>query len=552
MTTGKLKWVLILCLFICFLGVHGAFGEKHPEPDKSFDTIEALLDLLKQKGVVNDAEAEKFIRRYKQGTEPAKGKRRVITILAEDKEQEVIEKITRDVTEDVNKDLSKVKDDLDYMSDELQRRARVAEQTVETLEKTVSEDVQNKLYKSSWAQRIRWGGDIRLRFQGDRFDENNAELLKPDNPNELMNTTTDRNRWRYRARLKVKATILDDRETNVGKVEVAARISTGNDQDPVSTNETMGDYYNKDTIVLDQAYIKWDYKPELPMGAKIPKLTLWGGRFPNPWFYTDLVWDNDLNFEGLAMNIQSDTLMSNPWTWFLTLGAFPLQEEEWSQEDKWLYGGQIGVEYKKAMGLSTRLGVAYYDYKNVVGEPNDPSSPNENDFTAPLFQQKGNTLFDIDPSSSIKTALASDYELLNITAQLDYDYWFPIHIILTADYVRNLGFDRSEVTRRTGVDVAKNVDGYQVGLKVGFPKIMYFNEWNAFLFYKYLESDAVLDAFTDSDFHLGGTNAQGWGIGGNYGIYKNVWLTGRWMSTDEVDGPPLAIDTFQVDLNARY
>jgi hypothetical protein len=67
-----------------------------------------------------------------------------------------------------------------------------------------------------------------------------------------------------------------------------------------------------------------------------------------------------------------------------------------------------------------------------------------------------------------------------------------------------------------------------------------------------LERDAVLDAFTDSDFNLGGTNAKGFVLGGSYGVEKNAWLTARWFSANEIDGPPLSIDTLFLDLNVRF
>jgi len=62
----------------------------------------------------------------------------------------------------------------------------------------------------------------------------------------------------------------------------------------------------------------------------------------------------------------------------------------------------------------------------------------------------------------------------------------------------------------------------------------------------------VLDAFADSDFHLGGTDAKGWILGGSYGLADNTWLRARWLSTDEIDGAPLSIDTVQVDLNSKF
>ncbi len=520
--------------------------------ENGFDSIEALVEILEKKGVMSKDEARRFIERYrKQPGVPAPG--RVVRLIPAEEEKALVEKITQDVTTRMTEDLKKVKEDLHYASDDLMQRSRNTNHRVEQLEKKVEQEVQPKLRQSSWAQRVRWGGDIRLRYEADYFDEKNADLLKPDNPTELMNTIEDRKRYRGRLRLNAVATLVDDRDINVGKVEVGAGIATGNEKDPVSTNDTFGDYFNKDGIVLDLAYLKWTYKPTMPIWDKVPQVTLAGGRMPNPFFSTDLVWDPDLRLEGFALGFKTDTLDSNPWKGFLTAGVFPLQEEEFSQDDKWLYAGQIGMEYKQAMGLSGKLGLALYDYKNMVGKANDPFRPNVLDFTAPQFQQKGNTLFDIDPTAGIKTALASDFKLLNLTGMLDYDYWFPIHIILTGDYVRNLGFDKDEVSRLTGnPDVMEETTGYQVGLTVGYPETLSYGEWNLSLFYKYLEADAVLDAFTDSDFHLGGTNAEGWILGGQLGIYKNVWLRMRWLSADEIEGPPLAIDVLQIDLNAKF
>ena len=84
------------------------------------------------------------------------------------------------------------------------------------------------------------------------------------------------------------------------------------------------------------------------------------------------------------------------------------------------------------------------------------------------------------------------------------------------------------------------------------PALLKLGDWNAFVTYKYLQDNSVLDAFTDSDFHLGGTNAKGYIIGGRLALERNVWLRLRWLSADEVDGPPLSIDVLQFDLNARF
>ena len=70
--------------------------------------------------------------------------------------------------------------------------------------------------------------------------------------------------------------------------------------------------------------------------------------------------------------------------------------------------------------------------------------------------------------------------------------------------------------------------------------------------YRYVERDAVLDAFTDSDFHLGGTDAKGYQVGFDLGLSRGIWLRWRYLTANEVDGPPLGIDVWQVDLNGAF
>jgi hypothetical protein len=67
-----------------------------------------------------------------------------------------------------------------------------------------------------------------------------------------------------------------------------------------------------------------------------------------------------------------------------------------------------------------------------------------------------------------------------------------------------------------------------------------------------LQRDAVLDGFTDSDFRLGGTDVQGYFIGADYVVNPRIQARLRYLSGNEIDGPPLGIDTVQLDLNASF
>lgn len=553
----KITRVLIIILFLFVTGMTvtcNIYAEEENEPPFE-DTIEEIIKLLKDKGVLGDDEAEKFIKRYKSGIPVKEEKGTIVTIIPKKDGREYFEKITDDMNKALQDDVTETKEELNFMKNELLTRSRLLEKRADELERKLVEDVGGKLNKASWANRIRWGGDIRLRYQKDFFDEENYDTLYDPDKNEIVNTTVDRARYRYRVRLEAKADVMEkDPDFNAGKVEVGVRIVTGNTGDPVSTNDTLGDYLNKDSVVLDKAYVKWTYKPDYPKFGKFPQATLVGGRFTNPYFSTDLVWDSDVNLEGLALTLDSDTLLENPLKFYLTVGAFPLQEVEWYEKDKWLYAGQFGINYERTMGLSARTAVSYYNYKRTRGEFfNDPSGSFTND-SEPLFRQVGNALIDINTDPNHETyALAGDYRLLNVTAELDYDYWFPNHIILKTDYVKNLGFDAIEVARLMNMDsYPEEIEGYQFSLLFGYPTPRGFGEWNASLSYKYVEGDAVFDAFTDSDFHLGGTNAKGWILKLEYGLSNNMWLTGRWISSDEIRSVPIAIDRFFLDFNARF
>ena len=72
--------------------------------------------------------------------------------------------------------------------------------------------------------------------------------------------------------------------------------------------------------------------------------------------------------------------------------------------------------------------------------------------------------------------------------------------------------------------------GYQVQLTVGYPEIHRRWQWRTSFGYRHLDSDATPDAFNDSDFHLGGTNAKGYIFAASLGVAHNVDLTAKWLS----------------------
>jgi hypothetical protein len=91
-----------------------------------------------------------------------------------------------------------------------------------------------------------------------------------------------------------------------------------------------------------------------------------------------------------------------------------------------------------------------------------------------------------------------------------------------------------------------------VNFNVGDKVLSQAGDWNGMIGYKYLQSDAVIDGFTDSDFGLGGTNLKGYILTGNVALSKRVWVRVRYLSADSIAGAPYRADVFQADLNAKF
>lgn len=396
-----------------------------------------------------------------------------------------------------------------------------------------------------WVDRFKFEGDLRLGQQRDMYSDDNAPVLNFLAAGQnIENTTEDRDRSRLRARLGVTARVTPD-------ISAALRLVTGNQSDAVSTNQTMGNGNSKINFALDRAYVRARSQDFMPW------LTTTAGRIPNPFFSTDLLWDDDLSFDGVALQYDNPSAAAQTWRPFGTLGIFPLEDIAPSPftraKSKWLVGAQGGVEWVPSNDMRAKVGLALYDYKNISGVRNPAGTSLTND-TSPALRQKGNSLFNISNPQTLDGpyGLAADYRVLNLTGALDVNLYNPVHLILTGDYVRNIGFSDSKTRARSGLTVPRETTGYLVRVAVGMPAMLLKNDWQLSLTYRYLEADATLDAFTDSDFHLGGTNNKGFIVGAQYGLSRNTWLNARWLSSREISGLPLSINTFQMYFNAKF
>ncbi|WLG98280.1 putative porin [Pseudomonas sp. Z1-14] len=441
-----------------------------------------------------------------------------------------------------------------------------------------------------WVSRISFDGDIRLRDESRYYSGTNSNQIVDFarlndrgpydvNPNSssnlppLLNTREDReNLFRLRARLGMKAVIAPEWTAGI-------RIGTGSDNNPVSTTQTLGGGFGKKDIWLDQGYLTW--KPS-------DELTLTGGRIANPFYSTDLLYSGDLNFDGVAAIFNRK--LSQDFGLFGTVGAFPVEytndtstsngTDKEESDNKWLYGAQLGANW--AINDSNRVkgALAYYRFDDIEGQRSSPCEPwagdpgCDTDGSRVAFMQKGNTVFllrDITPNPLNPSAtpqpqyvgLASEFNLLDLNLAWDTDLPEDLKLRSQAHYVHNLGYDEGEMRKRSEGQFANNLDengevesganAWMLQFTLGNSlELKRQGDWNMFAGYKYIQPDALPDGFNDSSFHLGGTNAKGYFLGGNYGLASNVFATGRWLSSEAVYGAPYDIDVLQLEINTRF
>jgi hypothetical protein len=248
---------------------------------------------------------------------------------------------------------------------------------------------------------------------------------------------------------------------------------------------------------------------------------------------------------------------------YMTFGGFPILEVPLeNSESKWLVGAQLGTNLRFNDGADyIRLGGAYYEFIHVTGVENPVGTTLEN-FTAPTFIRSGNDVFDIAntgvPDSPTNLfALASHFRLVDVSG--NYEHTFGRYsLALTGEGVKNIAFNRNQVNALMANSLgfepltSNENTGYVGEVSFGSPVVDRLNKWRAALGYRYVKRDAVLDAWTDADFHEGGTNTEGFYVWGSYGIAKNTWVRLRYMSGNEIDGARYGLDILQLDINARF
>jgi len=361
--------------------------------------------------------------------------------------------------------------------------ARQSEQIEQQVSKAVEAKKMEALPDSlKWIENVKISGDFRYRYEG--IDSQSGGK---------WGGSVNRNR--IRARLNIDGKVNDD-------IDIGFRLASGS-TDPVSTNQTLEDSFSSKALWLDRAFFNWH-------PGTIQGFNFIGGKMPQPFYRVggnQLIWDDDLNPEGLAAQYVMG--LNESCKLYINGGGFWVGHADSSSAPESSLWGMQGYLKNTFEDKSYLLGgMSYYAYGNVEGEPNVSSLWGKNSFF-------GNT--------STSGKYKYDFDIVEGFAE----YGFEV-----ADYPVTVFGDYAHNTSAPG----SKSNGWLIGTV--FNKAKKTGSWQFGYDYRDIDTDAVVGQFNDSDFIGGGTNGKGHRFNVVYQLAKNfqaglTYFLDKKKSTDE-------------------
>lgn len=433
-------------------------------------------------------------------------------------------------------------------------------------------------------------GDLRLRYE-------NRQVHDPgDGRIEL-------NRERMAMRLGLRGEVLDDFYYGI-------RLDTANNpRSPWVTlgTSSSGAPYNgpfgKSTFAINvgQLYLGWKPAPWFDISA---------GKIPNPFYFTPMTWDTDLNPEGLAERFKYSIGQADL---FANFGQFIYQDTNPthashgyfnlgydSSSPAFMLAWQAGVNYHITKDISLKLAPILYNY---TGHGANVSASSSNPDFRGVFVGQGSTNgvsgtpnvyysgFPSGPYDGFVDNQTGINDLLVLDIPVELNFTFPyLNARLFGDYAQNLqGSERaraafaaqdSPLLANAGlirIPSAQTGDtrAYQVGVAIGstnslglvYGSTVRKHAWEARAYWQHVEQYALDPNLIDSDFFEGRGNLQGIYGAFAYGFTENVIGTLRYGYANRINNklgtggsnqdipqmnPINRYSIFQVDLTLRF
>jgi cell division protein FtsB len=433
-------------------------------------------------------------------------------------------------------------------------------------------------------------GDVRLRYEyrGGQTDDD-SPLAKPANGVAGHDDWQERERERYRLRLGLRGTLADDWFFGV-------RLETS--QNPRSTNVTFGDDTStssaggggpfakgSDGINVGQAYLGY---------RGFHDITLTGGKMPNPLVSTWMVWDPDINPEGLA----------EQWKHSFSIGSGGAAPQSYSKDTKTVATAPPAASFLKIDVFAT-FGQFIYDDanpENPLGPRSTTTQPRSNGhqfipntdafllawqvgakFTFPktLYAQVAPTVYNYTGNGDTFNIhfQGGDPNLTNSASMAQNQT--GINSLLVFDMPMEVGWKLGQLPMRFFADFAVNLDGddralaaghpdkgdqryaYQVGVGVGQLKAKH--DWQVDVYWQHSEQYSLDPNLIDNDIFDARLNMEGVGARAGYALSNAVsfnlsylygWRIDNSLGTgganDIAINPLDQYQLLQADLNIKF
>ncbi|CAI8820579.1 putative porin [Pseudomonas sp. YuFO20] len=382
-----------------------------------------------------------------------------------------------------------------------QKDQQIARQAQQETNEQIAATAKKTNELSTFDQKLAWAA--KTQFKGDvRFRQENVH-------NDGVSNNKDQDRQRIRARLGAFSEINPQVDTGI-------RIATGSSDDARSTNQDLNNYFDKKQIWLDLGYV--DYHPDA-----IKNLHVIGGKMLQPWVSMgDIIWDSDINPEGLALTYKYP--LGNTEL-FGSAGHYTLKDNVDGdgvqfKHDLRLYAGQLGARFAITDNLKLTVGGSLYNYDN------DEDSTCTATTSPCALAVNGNSP-------------GEEFRLWEGFSQIDIG-GLPMPLSLYGQYVHNAEASNNQDT------------GWLAGVKT---KLYGFGlDYN----YRDIQQNAVVGAFTDSDFANGFTGSRGSKLKVSYELDKNFTLGATYfMATSDYTNASVNlkdsdINTLQLDAEAKF
>ncbi|MGC9035911.1 MAG: putative porin [Verrucomicrobiia bacterium] len=382
--------------------------------------------------------------------------------------------------------------DAEILLDLLRKKGVLTEQEVKEAQSAIKErklskeQLQSDAFKfkvNSAVKNIELFGDARLRY----------ELREGQS---IYSDTLSRERYRYRLRVGLRSEFTDN---FYGGIRFEPSSS------PRSALGTFGDDpgpwgKDNDRINIGQLYLGW--KPN-------DWFTMQAGRMENPIQSSILVWDSDLNPEGLMEKFKYST---EKYDLFATFGQFLYDDVNPENpfgtgaihHDSFMLAWQVGANLKLNKTMSFQIAPVVYNYTG-----------------------KGdtyNTIF--NPAGGAITGI-NDLLVVDIPAEFNFKALGLPWKIFGQVAVNVKGSDRAAAARAINPLAYANSGSedlaYQAGIAIG--KSGKKGTWDARIFWLHRELFSLDPNLVDSDLYDSSLNMEGIGLSLNYSITDNIFAT---------------------------